>query len=132
MTPENSTLSLITDVLRRGYDLIQKELRLTKAELGESINRSAIALGLLVAAAVMGIIALNLLAGTLVTALIAAGISSVWSTLIVAAVFGLLCAILIFKAISDLKTAANAPARAAERIRRDTAVLKEAAYDPRT
>ncbi|MCV6824848.1 MULTISPECIES: phage holin family protein [Halocynthiibacter] len=132
MTPETSTFAIIADVLRRGYELIQKELRLTKAEISDSINRAAVAIGLLVAAAVMGIIALNLLAGTLVTALVVNGLSTVWATLLVAALFGVFCLILIMKAKRDLKYAANTPARTAERIRRDTAVLKEAANDTRS
>ncbi|MCK8463181.1 phage holin family protein [Aliiroseovarius sp. S1339] len=129
MRTERSTLSLITDILRHSSGLIQKEIRLAKAEMGENISRAGAAIGLLVGAAILAMIALNLIAGTLVAALTAAGVSVVWATLIVASFFAVIALIMVLKAQSDLKMASRAPSRTAARIRRDANTLKEAAYE---
>ncbi|MCI2394025.1 phage holin family protein [Aliiroseovarius sediminis] len=129
MRKERSTLSLITDVLRLISSLVQKEIRLAKAELSENISRAGAAIGLLVGAAILGMVALNLIAGTLVAALASAGVSVVWATLIVASFFGVIALIMVLKAQSDLKMASRAPSRAADRIRRDANALKEATHD---
>ena len=129
MRTEQSTLSLISDVLRLSSGLIQKEIKLAKAELGENINRAGVAIGLLVGAAILAMIALNLIAGTLVAALATAGISVVWSSLIVASFFAVFALIMVLKAQSDLKMASRVPSRTAARIRRDANALKEAAHE---
>ncbi len=129
MRSEQSTLSLISDVLRLSSGLIQKEIELAKAELGENINRAGAAIGLLVGAAILAMIALNLIAGTLVAALAAAGVSVVWAPLIVASFFGVIALIMVLKAQSDLKMASRAPSRTAARIRRDATALKEATHE---
>lgn len=129
MRSEKSTLSLIVDVLRLSSGLVQKEIQLAKAELGENINRAGVAIGLLVGGAILAMVALNLIAGALVAALTAAGIPVVWATVIVASFFAVIALIMVLKAQSDLKMASRAPSRTAARIRRDANALKEAAYD---
>ncbi len=129
MRSEKSTLSLIVDVLRLSSGLVEKEIQLAKAELGENINRAGVAIGLLVGGAILAMVALNLIAGALVAALTAAGIPVVWATVIVASFFAVIALIMVLKAQSDLKMASRAPSRTAARIRRDANALKEAAYD---
>ena len=129
MKPEGSILSLIADILRHSSGLIEKEIQLAKAEIGENITRAGLAVGLLLGATILAVVALNLVAGTLVAALIAAGLSVVWAPLIVAGGFAIIALVMVLKAQADLKKATRAPSRAAESIRRDAKAFKEAAYD---
>lgn len=120
-----STLSMIVDLFRHGTRLVEKEIELARAEISQSVNRAAIAVGLLLAAAIMAMICLNLLAGALVTLIVNAGVAPGWATLIVSAGFGLVAAILVIKAVGDLKRSSPVPRQAMENLRKDAYTLKE-------
>ncbi|THH38145.1 phage holin family protein [Aliishimia ponticola] len=123
-----STLAVLVDVLRQSAGLAQSEVQLAKAEIGENLSRAALAIGLMLAAAVMAMISLNLLAGTLVTLLIAWGLSATAAALIVCAVFGLVAVLLVMKAMSDLRASSLAPTKAMASMRRDAHAIREHAH----
>lgn len=126
---QQSTLSMILDVFRQGSGLVEKEIKLAKTEVGENISRAGFAVGLLLGAAVMAMICLNLLAGALVTLIIAAGIAPGWATLIVAGGFGIVAALLVAKAVHDLKASSLIPNKAMDNVRKDVRTLKEATFN---
>jgi len=120
-----STLSLVLDVFRQGSGLMRKEGTLAKAEVSDNIARAGIAIGLLLGAAVMAMICLNLLAGALVALLVAQGMTPGMATLLVAAGFGIVAVLLALKAVNDLKASSLMPSQAAANIRRDAQHMKE-------
>ncbi|MCB1332780.1 MAG: phage holin family protein [Roseivivax sp.] len=125
---EPSILALLSDVVRQGAGLVEKEIRLARAEVSENVSRVGLALGLMVGGAILAIVCLNLLAGALVALLVAAGLSAGAATLAVAALFGAAAAVLIARAIRDLKATSLVPTRTAESIRKDAQLLKEATH----
>ena len=122
-----STLALILEVFRQGAGLVEKEIQLAKAEVSDNISRAGIAISLLLGAAVLAMICLNLLAGALVALIVGWGMATGPATLLVAAGFGLVAAILVAKAISDLRASSLMPTKAMLGIRKDAETLKEAA-----
>lgn len=126
-SPQTSTLGLMAGTLRQFSSLFSKEVELAKAEMSEGVNRTVMAVAMMLAAAVMAMIALNLLAGALVALLVAGGISAGWATLIVAAGFGVTTIVLIGVAIKILKATSVVPHRAARNLRRDVSALTETA-----
>ena len=114
-----STGSLIGDALTHVSSLVRSEVDLARAEIDENLRRAATALGLLVAAVVISLTALNVLAGALTAGIANLGIAPGWAALIVGVAFGLLAWALMAKGLSDLSLSSLAPTRTAENIKRD-------------
>ena len=105
-------------------DLMQKEMRLAKAEIANKITLGLRAGAWISAAAVFGIIALLLVVQACVFGLsAAAGLPLHWSSLIVAAVLGAIAAASFAKGKAG--TPSLAPDRAVHQVKRDIAVAKE-------
>jgi VIT1/CCC1 family predicted Fe2+/Mn2+ transporter len=84
---QNSTLTrTVTDLLGDLADLVQKEIRLARAEVSEAIANGVQASVWMVAAALLGVIAALLIIEACVFALASFGLALHWSCLIVAAV----------------------------------------------
>ncbi|MGB3405852.1 MAG: phage holin family protein [Jannaschia sp.] len=124
-SPPRDQPSLIGEVLSHLTRLVRHEIDLARAELSQSANRAALAIGLIVAALVVALVALNVLAGALVAAIAAAGLEPGWAALIVGAGFGLIAFLMALKGIRDLKPAAFVPTRTTRNIKRDAAVVRE-------
>lgn len=123
-----SPTSLLGDALSHVSSLIRKEVDLARAEVDQNLNRAGVAIGMIVAAGIVAITALNVLTGALVAALTEAGIGAGWSALIVGVVFGIIAAIMLKKGTSDLKLSSLAPSRTLKNVQRDADTVKEA-YD---
>lgn len=121
--------ALIGDVLSHVSNLVRNEVDLARAEVSENINMAGIAIGLLVAAAIIALTALNVLAAALVAALTEAGIHGGWAATIVGVALAAVAFGLMSKGLNDLKLSSLAPTRAARNVKRDAKVVKEAYND---
>ena len=105
-------------------DLIQKEMRLAKAEIANKITLGVRAGVWMLVAAALGSIALLLVIEACVFGLSAAtGLALHWSSLIIAAALSLIAAASFAKGKAD--TPSLAPDRAVHQVKRDIAVAKE-------
>ncbi|WP_179378795.1 phage holin family protein [Jannaschia marina] len=113
------------DVLAHITALIRKEFDLARAEMSENINRAGVAIGLLVGALVVALVALNVLAGALVAGIAELGLSPGWAALAVGGVMAMVAAAMVAKGVRDLKLTSLAPSRMAKNVRRDADMVKE-------
>ena len=124
-----STGTLLNDVLGSLGNLLRQEVDLARAEVDENLKRAARAIGLLVVALVLVLIALSLLTTTAVSALVLAGIGEIWATLGVGIVTLILALIVAKIGMSRLKLSSLAPSRAARNIQRDASMMRDAYND---
>jgi len=117
--------SLISDVLAHVSSLIRKEFDLARAEVSTNINRAGVAIGLLVGAMVIALVALNVLAAALVAAITELGLDAGWSALIVGGIFALVALGMVMKGVNDLKLTSLAPSRTVKNLKRDADAVKE-------
>lgn len=131
MSDDNTNKSaggLLTDVMANVSGLVRNEVDLARAEISENATKAAVAVGLIAGAAIIALVALNVLAAALVAALTEAGLDAGWSALIVGAALGIIAFVLINKGVNDLKLSSLAPTRTFKNVQRDAAAVKEA-YD---
>jgi hypothetical protein len=126
---DERTATLVGDLLQRVTELLRMEFDLARSEVARNLDRAALAVGLVVAAVVLALSALNVLAAAAVAALTEAGLEGYWASLIVAGALALVALIFAVKGVRDLRLSSIAPDRAARELRRDVAVLKEAYND---
>ena len=124
-----SPASLAADALRISIDLVRKEVSLAKAELRQNLNRAGTGLGMIVAAAVLGIVTLNVLTVALVAALAETDLGPIWSAVVVGVVLAILAYVLLRKGMADLKPENLMPTRTVENVQRDASAVKEAYHD---
>ncbi|RMJ20669.1 hypothetical protein PHISP_08461 [Aspergillus sp. HF37] len=124
-----SPASLAADALRISSDLVRKEVTLAKAELRQNLNRAGTGLGMIVAAAVLGIVTLNVLTVALVAALAETDLGPIWSAVVVGVVLAILAYVLLRKGMADLKPENLMPTRTVENVQRDASAVKEAYHD---
>lgn len=117
--------SLLGDLARQIPELFRNELKLFRAEIGEKTNQAFGAVGMIVAAVVVGLVALNVLAAALVAAIANAGVSAGWAAVIVGGAFAIIALILVMKGVSDLKAANLAPSKTVRAVSRDAHTAKE-------
>ena len=127
-TTNKSAGGLLQDALNNVSGLVRNEVDLARAEVSENLNKAGVAIGLIAGAAIIALVALNVLAAALVAALTEAGLHAGWSALIVGAVLGVIAFILMNKGTNDLKLSSLAPTRTVKNVQRDAAAVKEA-YD---
>ena len=120
-----SSSSLVADALHSVSSLVRKEVDLARAEINENVSRAATAIGLLVGAAIVALVALNVLAAALVAAVANAGIAPGWAAVIVGGIFGMIAFAMMAKGTNDLKLTSLAPTRTAKNVKRDAETLKE-------
>ncbi|WP_306115539.1 MULTISPECIES: phage holin family protein [unclassified Roseovarius] len=119
---------LLSDAMSNVSGLVRSEVDLARAEISENMNRAGMAVGLIAGAAIIALVALNVLAAALVAALTEAGLDAGWSALIVGAVLAVTAFGLMSKGLDDLKLSNLAPTRTVKNVQRDAAAVKEA-YD---
>lgn len=120
--------NLLSDALSNVSGLVRSEVDLARAEISENVSKAGVAVGLIAGAAIIALVALNVLAAALVAGLTEAGLDAGWAALIVGALLGILAYVLINKGINDLKLSSLAPTRTVKNVQRDAAAVKEA-YD---
>jgi Putative Actinobacterial Holin-X, holin superfamily III len=117
----NAFSKVVTDLA----DLMQKEMRLARAELSEKLSISIRAGVWMLVAGVLAILAVLLVVQASVLGLAAAtGIALHWSSLIVAAVLGVAAGVAFAKGKADVPDQLT-PDRALNQVKRDIAVAKE-------
>ncbi|WP_238371293.1 phage holin family protein [Heliomarina baculiformis] len=119
-----STGSLFSEAITHVSSLVRSEVDLARAEVDQNLRRALSAIGMLVAAVVAALVALNVMAAAVVTGLTEAGVDAVWAALIVGVVLGLIAAALIAKGSKDLKLSSLAPTRTVENIKRDANAIQ--------
>lgn len=124
---KRSTTSLLSDAIMHTSTLVREEINLAKAEVNESLNRAAIAVGLLVGAVVIALTALDVLAAALVAALAELGMKAGWAALLVGLALAAIAFGMAKKGADDLKASSFAPKRALKNVRRDADTIKESA-----
>lgn len=121
--------SLASEAIRLSGDLVRKEVALAKAEVSQNIQRAAVALGFVAAAAVIAIVTINVLVAALVAALAETELGPIWSAVIVGVVLAVLAYILLRKGTNDLKPEALMPSRTVQNVQRDAQTIKGAYND---
>jgi hypothetical protein len=117
--------ALVIEALTRMSGLFRREMDLARAEMDESLKNAALAAGLLVAAVVIALSALNVLAAALVVALTDLGIDVGWASLAVGATFAILALVLAAQGAAKLKAVKLGPQRVAENVKADLATVRE-------
>ncbi len=124
-TPEgDSVTSLLGDVVFGITQLVKGEFALVQAEAQRSMHDAIRAILKLAVAAVLGIVALNLLAAAAVAALATTGLSPMWASIAIGVVL-LLVAFAIARLALPLLSPSNlAPRRSFASLRQDAEILK--------
>ncbi len=120
---------LLSDAMGNVSALVRNEVDLARAEISENVTRAAVAVGLLAGAAIIALVALNVLAAALVAALTEAGLDAGWAALIVGVVLGVIAFVMMGKGLNDLKLSSLAPTRTVKNVQRDAEAVKEAYND---
>ena len=120
-----STPALIGDLIGHATELFRKEIMLFRAEMNEKTNQVSRAGVMLAGALVLGIVGLIFLAGTLVLALIAAGLSPVWAALIVGLGISVVALSMAISGKNKLSTSSLAPNRTVDALSKDARLAKE-------
>lgn len=119
-----SPVDLVGDVVAGLSRLVRGEFALATAEAKRSLNDAKGALVKLVVAAVLGITALNVLAGAAIAALVAAGLAPIWATLVVGIALLVVVYALVQSGLSQIKPSNLAPKRIMANLRQDAETLK--------
>lgn len=117
---------LVGDVLDHATGIIRGEFDLVRAELQENLNKAMRAIGLLVGALVIILVALNVLAAAATAALAETGMGAGWAALIVGGVLVIIGVVMALKGKNDLSATSLAPTRTTRSIKRDAEVVREA------
>ena len=125
---DDSVTKLLKDTTQNFSALIRDELSLMKSAMSKNLTRLAIAAGLLVCAALVILVALNVLANASVAALVGLGFQPMWAGLIVGLGLFILALIMVKICLYLFKRARRGALEAAQRIGRDAKVVKDA-YD---
>ncbi len=120
-----SAAGLVGDLLGHVSSMVRNEVDLARAEIGESVSRATGSVVLLVVAAVIGLTALDVLAGAAVAALAETGLAPGWAALIVGGGLTIVALILLIRGRNNLKLSNLAPRRTARNVRRDANTVKE-------
>jgi hypothetical protein len=114
----------LSDVLADLSDLVQKEIRLAKAEVTEKISSKLQASVWMVAAGLLGLIAALLVIQGIVFAIASFGLALHWSCLLVAAVLAVAGAAAFYRGRS-LAQEGLVPERTVNQIAKDIKIAKE-------
>lgn len=116
---------LVSDALLHLSRIIRGEVALAQSEMAASMQHAKAGIGLLIVGMVFGIVALNLLATSLVAAVVYAGLTPGWAALVVAAGFALAALVAVRSGAAALKPVRLVPKRALQGLRTDIETLKE-------
>jgi uncharacterized membrane protein YqjE len=121
-----SAASLVTEALSHVSALVRKEVDLARAEMSENAKKAAVAVGLLVGAIVVALVALNVLAAALTVAVAELlGDAAEWAPLIVGGLLAAIAFAMVAKGVNDLKASSLAPSRTVKNLKRDGEAVKE-------
>lgn len=121
-----STAGLLSDLLGHVQGMVRNEVNLARAEISESVNRVVSSAVLLIVAIVIGLTALDVLAGAAVAGLAqSTDLSPGLAALIVGGLLSAIALILALRGRSNLKFSNLAPTRTARNVRRDANTVKE-------
>lgn len=123
--PVRSATSLLGDLAHQIPELFRKELKLFRAEIGEKTSQVFAAVGMLAGAIVIALVALNVLAAALVSAIAELGIEPGWAALIVGGGLAIIAFALTAKGVNDLKASNLAPDRTVDAVKSDARMAKE-------
>ncbi|RVT84201.1 phage holin family protein [Rhodobacteraceae bacterium CCMM004] len=124
-TDNRSTPSLIADVMTHLSTLVRKEVDLARTEVNENLSRAGVAVGMIAGAAIIVLVALNVLAAALVAALTELGLDAGWASLIVGVALAAIAFGMMMKGLNDLKLQSLAPTRTVKNVQRDAEAVKE-------
>ena len=119
---------LLSDLARELTTLFRKETQLVKAEVAEKVAQLQLGVMMIVLGALVGLIALNVLAGALVAAIAKIGnpdIGPGWAALIVGVLLAVAAGILAKKGASDLKPSNLTPDKSVHQVKEDVNLMKE-------
>ena len=129
MQPDRSdtpgSTHVLTDIVSQMARIVRKEAALAKAEMSENLSRAGIAIGLIVGAVVLSLVALIVLAGAGVAALVAYGWATHWAALAVGGGIALVALIFAVRGIYDLKPKRLVPSRSIANVKQDVALMKD-------
>lgn len=123
--PSKSTGDLFGTALDSVSSLFRNEVDLARAELSDNADKAGIAVGMLVAAVVFALTALNVLIGALVAGLVELGIDEGIAALVIGVLLAIVAFFLSKKAMDQLKLSSLAPTRTAENVKRDANAVQE-------
>lgn len=121
-----STADLISSAFQHVNGLVRGEISLAKAELQESLRHMLAGVGMIAAAAVMVIVALNVFAAAIVAGLTEAGLHPGWAAFLTGVFFLVAAAILGLIGKKALDPENLMPTRTARNVKRDAETVKEA------
>lgn len=121
---ETTLVRSLADVVADVSDLLQKEIRLAKAELADKLSRKLDASLWLVVSGVLGFVGAMLVVQAIVFGLASLGVPLHWSCLIVAAAFGIGAAVAYSRWRSGSREGLT-PERTFRQVRKDIATTKE-------
>lgn len=124
-----SASGLVGDALNHVSALVRHEVDLARAEVNENVKGAGTAVGLLVGAVVVALVALNVLTAAVVAGLTEAGLHGGWAALIVGVILAAIAYGMAQKGTNDLKLSSLAPTRTAANLKRDADAVKEAYND---
>lgn len=122
--PRPPVSSLLSDAINQLSRLVRGEMALAKAEVAQNLRSAALGVGLLAGAAILALVALNVLAVALV-GLIATWVGPGWAALIVGVLILAVAAILAMRGLSSLKPENLAPTRTVRNVQADAQTIKE-------
>lgn len=131
-----STATLLSEAMSHVNGLLRGEIDLVRAELNENLRKAGVAVGMIVAAAIIVLTALNTLTAAMVAGLArllagggedAAAVAGMtgWAALIVGVIYAVIALILLRKGVGDLKATSLAPSRTARNVQKDAYAVKE-------
>ncbi len=121
--PTQSTANLLGGVLTDVSDLVLNEVDLARAEVAEIAKSAASALGLILVAMVIAFVALNVLTGGIVAALVNSGMTPGMAALVVGVVYAVIAALIVAFAVRKLRSVSLSPTRTARSLKRDATVV---------
>jgi len=123
--PNSSIQGLIGDALRETNELARKEIALFRNEMTSNVRSLFVGLGLLVGAAVFGVVALFVLVDALVKWLATVVHSEALAALIVGGVLLVVAVVLALVGRNAMSLSALAPVRTSRQVRQDARALSE-------
>ncbi|MBK5926436.1 phage holin family protein [Rhodobaculum claviforme] len=124
-----SAADMMSGLMGNVSNLVRNEVDLARAETAESLSRVGGILAWMAVALVLGIVGLNLLAVSLVSALVWAGLDPQWATLAVGLGLLVLAAVVLLSARSALHQIGFMPTRTARNVQRDAAAIRNSLHE---
>lgn len=125
-TDHRSTADLISSAFQHVNGLVRGEISLAKAEIQESMKHMMAGIGMMAAAAIMVVTALNVFAAAIAAGLTEAGLHPGWAAFLTGIFFLVAAGILAMIGKKALDPENLMPTRTARNVRRDAETVKEA------